>query len=180
MVLFCRLGTRRVRNDCCEERQERKYVELNQKPRLIYKKAKFFSFTPNTWKKFCLEAPNLNTVRDAIILTGKKMVKVTMYQGIIYRFLSVRMVTHQRLPNCLGDAGQSNGGDQQNAADWHSLSNLCRSDLWSCSTVVSKKLCWHQSSKKQSTSSTWLSKTSWGSNVTIVVCSKIGNATATV
>ena len=91
MVLFCRLGTRRVRNDCCEERQERKYVELNQKPRLIYKKAKFFSFTPNTWKKFCLEAPNLNTVRDAIILTTKKMVKVTMYQGIIYRVLSVRM-----------------------------------------------------------------------------------------
>ena len=51
-----------------------KFVELNQRPRLAHQKPRFFTFTPNTWKKFYVKALDLNTVEDRIQLAEKKMV----------------------------------------------------------------------------------------------------------
>ena len=68
-----------------------KFVELNQRPRLAHQKPRFFTFTPNTWKKFYVKALDLNTVEDRIQLAEKKMVTVSMYNGWLYRNFTTQL-----------------------------------------------------------------------------------------
>ena len=68
-----------------------KFVELTQQPRKEHQKSKFFTFTPNTWKKFCEQAPNLNIVGNSLEVSKKKMITVTMYNSYLYRNFATQL-----------------------------------------------------------------------------------------
>ena len=121
MVLFCRLGTRRVRNDCCEERQVRKVRRTQPKTSTDQSEGKVLLIHPKHMEEVLFGGTQSQHSEGLNHPHRKEDGQSHDVQGhhlqSLKRPVGEGMVTHQHLPNCLGDADQSNGGDQQHAAE---------------------------------------------------------------